>query len=110
VDQTGIGIVGAGYVGLVTGATLAHIGHLVVCVDKDKERISVLKEGRMPFYEPGLQEMVSRSVHHERLSFTDSAGLTRLAGEADAIFICVDTPKGRMDLPTSRASRRSREA
>jgi len=70
------------------------MGHRVVCVDKDEERISGLKEGRMPFYEPGLEEMVSRSVHHERLSFADSAGLTRQAGEADAIFICVDTPQG----------------
>ncbi len=94
-EQTGVGIVGAGYVGLVTGATLAHIGHRVVCVDKDEERISALKDGRMPFYEPGLKEMVSRSVNHESLSFTDSAGLAWLVGEADAIFICVDTPQGK---------------
>ncbi len=86
-----------GYVGLVTGATLAHIGHQVVCVDRDEERISALKESRMPFYEPGLKEMVSHSVHHERLSWlslADSDSLTRLVGEADVIFISVDTPQG----------------
>jgi UDPglucose 6-dehydrogenase len=66
-----------------------------VCVDKDEERISALKEGRIPFYEPSLEEMVSRSVHHERLSFTDLAGLAPLVAEANAIFICVDTPQGK---------------
>jgi UDPglucose 6-dehydrogenase len=95
VEQTGIGIVGAGYVGLVTGATLAHIGHRVVCVDKDEELISALQANQMPFYEPGLEELVSRSVYRERLSFADSAGLARLVGEADAIFICVDTPQSK---------------
>jgi UDPglucose 6-dehydrogenase len=94
VEQTGIGIVGAGCVGLVTGATLAHIGYRVVCVDRDEERISALDEGRMPFYEPGLKEMVSRTVHQKRLTFASSASLAWLVEEVDAIFICVDTPQG----------------
>lgn len=89
-----IGVVGTGYFGLVTGACLSHLGHRVVCVDKDEGRISELKEGRMPFYEPNLEELVSRSVQQERLSFATSDSLSRLVGEAEAIFISVDTPHG----------------
>jgi UDPglucose 6-dehydrogenase len=94
-EQIRIGIVGAGYVGLVTGATLAHIGHQVVCVDKDEDLISALQANQMPFYEPGLEELVSRCVYRERLSFSDSVDLAKLVGEADAIFICVDTPQSK---------------
>ena len=53
-----VGVVGSGYVGLATGACLSHLGHRVTCVDKDEDRIKGLKEGRMPFYEPGLEELV----------------------------------------------------
>jgi UDPglucose 6-dehydrogenase len=94
-EQIRIGIVGAGYVGVVTGATLAHIGHQVVCVDKDEALISALQANQMPFYEPGLEELVSHCVYRERLSFADSADLAKLVGEADAIFICVDTPQSK---------------
>jgi UDPglucose 6-dehydrogenase len=109
-EQIRIGIVGAGYVGLVTGATLAHIGHRVVCVDKDEELISALQANQVPFYEPGLEELVSRCVYRERLSFSDSADLAKLVGEADAIFICVDTPQsknGSADLSRVAAVARS---
>jgi UDPglucose 6-dehydrogenase len=51
-EEFSVGVVGTGYVGLVTGACLAHVGHRVVCVDKDEERIAGLKEGRVPIYEP----------------------------------------------------------
>ena len=61
-------VVGCGYVGLVTGACLAHIGHQVVCVDKDEERVSALTEGRVPFYEPGFGEFLARSA--SRMHFT----------------------------------------
>jgi UDPglucose 6-dehydrogenase len=89
-----IGAVGCGYVGLVTGACLAHLGHRAVCVDRDERRIGALTEGRMPFYEPGLEELVGRSVREEGLSFSGSDGLARLVREADAVFIAVDTPEG----------------
>jgi UDPglucose 6-dehydrogenase len=89
-ERFNVGVVGAGYVGLVTGACLAHVGHRVVCVDKDEERITGLEEGHVPFYEPGLEELVSRVG--ERLSFTtDLPGVVR---EADVVFIAVDTPQG----------------
>ncbi len=78
--------------GLVTGACLAHVGHRVTCVDKDEERVAELTEGRMPIYEPGLEEMVVGEVGQGRLSFsTDLAGTIH---EADVVFIAVDTPQG----------------
>ena len=89
-----VGVVGSGYVGLVTGACLAHLGHRVTCVDTDEERIRQLRSGRMPVYEPGLEELVSRGVRRERLYFAGSESLERLVGEADVVFISVDTPQG----------------
>jgi UDPglucose 6-dehydrogenase len=76
-----VGVVGTGYVGLVTGICLSHLGHKVVCIDRDEGRISALKAARMPFYEPGLEELVSRSLEQQRLSFADSGSLVRLVGE-----------------------------
>jgi UDPglucose 6-dehydrogenase len=87
------GVVGAGHVGLATAACLSHLGHQVTCVDRDEERIEVLQEGRLPFYEPGLEELISRSIHAERLSFACPDCLARLAGEADVVFIAVGTPQ-----------------
>ena len=89
-----VGVVGTGYVGLVTGTCLSHLGHRVVCVDKHEGRISALKAAKMPFYEPGLEELVSRSLQQQRLFFADSGNLARLVGEAEVIFIAVDTPQG----------------
>src|SRR5215216_5418971 len=86
-------VVGAGYVGLVTGATLSHLGHRVTCVDRDEERISALESGRLPFYEPNLEELVSQGINAERLSFVDPAGLAGLLGETAVLFIAVDTPQ-----------------
>ncbi len=94
-----IGIIGAGYVGLVTGACLAHLGHMVRCVDHDAEKIRVLKHGKVPFYEPGLQEMVSENVAAKRLSFTTA--ITEIVNRCDILFICVHTPSkenGEADL------------
>ncbi len=65
-----IAVVGTGYVGLVLGACLAENGNNVVCVDKDESKIAMLKAGKMPIYEPGLEEMVRRNQHEDRLSFT----------------------------------------
>ena len=89
-----VGVIGAGYVGLVTGACLSHLGHRVTCVDRDEERLAELESGRMPFYEPGLEELVSRGVDRGRLSFVGPDRLARLVGETDVIFIAVDTPQG----------------
>jgi UDPglucose 6-dehydrogenase len=89
-EEFKVGVVGAGYVGLVTGACLAHVGHRVVCVDKDEERVLSLREGRVPFFEPGLEELVGRVG--EVLSFTtDLPGTVR---QADVVFVAVDTPQG----------------
>jgi UDPglucose 6-dehydrogenase len=89
-----VGVVGTGYVGLVTGACLARLGHRVTCVDKNEEPIRGLKSGRMPFYEPGLEELVLRGVRGGRLSFAGPEGLAGLVEEADVVFLAVDTPQG----------------
>ena len=89
-----VGVVGAGYVGLATGACLSHLGHEVVCIDEDEERIRGLEEGRMPFYEPGLEVLLSRGVREERLSFVAGPdGLAGLVGQVDVVFIAVGTPQ-----------------
>jgi UDPglucose 6-dehydrogenase len=85
----GVGIVGCGYVGLVTGACLAHLGRRVVCVDKDEEKIAGLKAGRLPIYEPGLRELVEGGLRGKRLSF--SVELSGPVEEAEVLFIAVDT-------------------
>jgi UDPglucose 6-dehydrogenase len=81
-------------VGLVTAACLSHLGLRVRCVDKDEDRVRGLASARMPFYEPGLEELVSRGVRSGRLSFAGSEGLMQLAHEAEVVFIAVDTPQG----------------
>jgi len=83
-------IVGTGYVGLVAGTCLAEIGHRVVCVDDDRQKIEVLQSGEMPIYEPGLEELVARNVGEGRLAFT--ADLKEGIEAATAVFICVGTP------------------
>ena len=63
-------VVGTGYVGLVTGAVFADLGNDVICVDNDRAKIEFLGAGRMPIYEPGLEEMVTRNTEDGRLAFT----------------------------------------
>jgi UDPglucose 6-dehydrogenase len=94
-----IAVAGTGYVGLVTGAVFADLGNDVVCVDKDGAKIETLRAGRMPIYEPGLEEMVARNVADGRLSFTTD--LAQAVRRADIIFIAVGTPpkaSGEADL------------
>ena len=79
-----------GYVGLVTGVCLAHLGHRVTCVDKDQERIAGLAEGQVPFFEPGLDELLTKN--REKLRFTTELAPTLT--DADVVFIAVDTPQG----------------
>jgi UDPglucose 6-dehydrogenase len=85
-----LAIIGTGYVGLVTGACFAEMGNIVWCVDKDKKRLMELKEGRVPFYEPQLSEIVSNNFREKRLLFTDD--YKKAIPDADVVFICVGTP------------------
>jgi UDPglucose 6-dehydrogenase len=87
-----IAVVGTGYVGLVVGACLAENGNTVACVDKDAAKIETLSAGRMPIYEPGLEEIVRRNRAEDRLTFTtDLQGAVRAA---EIVFIAVGTPQG----------------
>jgi UDPglucose 6-dehydrogenase len=85
-----ITMIGTGYVGLVTGACFAEIGHHVICVDKDLNKIEKLHKGIMPIYEQGLDELVVRNVKNGRLFF--STDVQASAKGRDAIFLCVGTP------------------
>jgi len=90
-----IAMVGTGYVGLVSGACFADFGHDVVCIDSSTEKIAALQGGRMPIYEPGLDELVARNVRDGRLSFTTDLG-AGITG-TQTIFIAVGTPSRRGD-------------
>ena len=90
-----IAMIGTGYVGLVSGACLSEFGHDVVCIDKDKAKIEALRAGKIPIFEPGLDEVVAANVKAGRLSF--DTGLERAVGAADAVFIAVGTPSRRGD-------------
>jgi UDPglucose 6-dehydrogenase len=87
-----IAVVGTGYVGLVLGACLAENGNNVICVDKDQSKIETLESGRMPIYEPGLEELVKRNDHEERLTFTTD--LPSAVAASQIVFIAVGTPQG----------------
>jgi UDPglucose 6-dehydrogenase len=87
-----IAVVGTGYVGLVLGACLAENGNTVACVDKDESKISTLSNGKMPIYEPGLEELVIRNRNEERLTFTTD--LPSSVRASDIVFIAVGTPQG----------------
>src|SRR3990167_11429978 len=76
-----IAVVGTGYVGLVLGACLAENGNTVICVDNDASKIDTLKAGKMPIYEPGLEEMVLRNEHEDRLTFTTDLASSVRASE-----------------------------
>ena len=90
-----ITMIGSGYVGLVSGACFSDFGHDVICVDKDESKIAALNAGRMPIYEPGLDQLVAANAAAGRLTFTTD--LTRAVENADAIFIAVGTPSRRGD-------------
>jgi UDPglucose 6-dehydrogenase len=90
-----IAMIGTGYVGLVSGACFSEFGHHVICVDKDTGKIDALKQGRIPIYEPGLDDVVADNVSAGRLSFT--VDLPAAVQNADVVFIAVGTPSRRGD-------------
>src|ERR1700745_3533012 len=89
-----VAMIGAGYVGLVSGACFADFGHQVTCIDKDETRIAALKRGEIPIFEPVLGELVESNVRQGRLEFATEASCI---GQAEAIFIAVGTPSRRGD-------------
>jgi UDPglucose 6-dehydrogenase len=87
-----VAIVGSGYVGLTTGACLAHLGHAVVCADIDAERVASLTKGEVPIMEEGLPELVAEGLESQRLRFV--LGAASAAATAEFVFLCVPTPQG----------------
>ena len=99
-----LAVIGTGYVGLVAGTCFSETGNEVVCVDIDEAKIATLQQGKIPIYEPGLEEMVRRNAEEQRLMFTtdvDSA-----VRNSSIVFIAVGTPQGVNDkrTPNSKAS------
>ena len=90
-----IAMIGTGYVGLVSGACFADFGHHVTCIDKNDEKVAMLRSGGVPIYEPGLDLLVQRNVREGRLEF--ATDLTEAVRGADAVFIAVGTPSRRGD-------------
>jgi UDPglucose 6-dehydrogenase len=94
-----ISIIGSGYVGLVTGACFADVGHNVFCVDNDARKVEALQAGKVPIYEPGLEEVIHRNVSAHRLTFTGS--IQEGVDNSQIVFIAVPTPQqpnGEVDL------------
>ena len=87
-----ITIVGTGYVGLVTGTTLAELGNTVYCVDIDAKKVEAMKQGSVPIYEPGLEEMFLRNIQAQRLFFTTE--LKEALEESEVIYLALPTPPG----------------
>ncbi|MBI3724025.1 UDP-glucose/GDP-mannose dehydrogenase family protein [bacterium] len=85
-----IAVIGTGYVGLVTGTCFAESGNDVICVDVDREKIDLLRSGKVPIYEPGLEELIKRNVEEERIKFTTS--LDEAVKASLLVFVCVGTP------------------
>ena len=94
-----LSIIGSGYVGLVTGACFADVGHHVICVDNDARKVEALQSGKIPIYEPGLEEVVHRNVSAHRLRFSGS--IQEAVDNSQVVFIAVPTPQqpsGHVDL------------
>ena len=106
-----IAMIGTGYVGLVSGVCFSDFGHDVICVDKNTQKIAMLKNGEVPIFEPGLDALLARNIQAGRLSFTDD--LAAAVAESDAVFIAVGTPTRRGPAlcgPGRRTGRRRRSS
>ncbi|MEL6222777.1 MAG: UDP-glucose/GDP-mannose dehydrogenase family protein [Cyanobacteria bacterium J06627_8] len=97
-------VIGTGYVGLVTGVCLAHIGHDVICVDNNEEKVKVMKAGQSPIYEPGLSELMQQAIQDNKIQFTTD--LAAGVSHGEVLFIAVGTPP----LPTGESDTRYVEA
>ncbi|MEB3210516.1 MAG: UDP-glucose/GDP-mannose dehydrogenase family protein [Leptolyngbyaceae bacterium] len=97
-------VIGTGYVGLVTGVCLAHIGHDVICVDNNEEKVKVMKSGQSPIYEPGLSELMQQAIQEDKIQFTTD--LAAGVSHGEVLFIAVGTPP----LPTGESDTRYVEA
>ena len=97
-------VIGTGYVGLVTGVCLSHIGHHVICVDNNEEKVQLMKSGQSPIYEPGLSDLMKSSMASSNLEFTSDLGAG--VSHGDILFIAVGTPA----LPTGESDTRYVEA
>ncbi|MBF2006249.1 UDP-glucose dehydrogenase family protein [Chlorogloeopsis fritschii PCC 9212] len=97
-------VIGTGYVGLVTGACLAHIGHDVICVDNNEEKVKLMKAGQSPIFEPGLSEIMQAAIQAGKIQFTTDLGAG--VSHGDILFIAVGTPP----LPTGESDTRYVEA
>ena len=83
-------MIGTGYVGLVSGVCFSDLGNTVFCVDKDKTKIDLLNSGKVPIYEPGLEEILKKNFKENRLIFTTD--IKKAVSNSDVVFICVGTP------------------
>jgi 2-polyprenyl-6-methoxyphenol hydroxylase-like FAD-dependent oxidoreductase len=103
-----VAMIGAGYVGLVSGACFADFGHQVTVIDKDAKRVAALHGGEIPIFEPGLADLVEANIRAGPLEYAVD---TRRAADADAVFIAVGTPSRRGDghADLSRLRRRARD-
>ncbi|MBP5975916.1 UDP-glucose/GDP-mannose dehydrogenase family protein [Brasilonema sp. CT11] len=97
-------VIGTGYVGLVTGACLAHIGHDVVCIDNNEEKVKIMKSGQSPIFEPGLSDIMQSAIHTGKIQF--STDLAAGVAHGEILFIAVGTPP----LPTGESDTRYVEA
>ena len=97
-------VIGTGYVGLVTGVCLSHIGHDVICVDNNEEKVKLMQSGQSPIYEPGLSELMKSSAESGKLTFTSD--LSKGVGHGEILYIAVGTPP----LPTGESDTRYVEA
>ncbi len=92
-----VAVIGTGYVGLVTGVVLADLGNDVICVDKDREKLNMMRQGRSPIFEPGLEEMLRRTQDDGFFMVTDS--IADAVSESEVVFIAVGTPPGPDGFP-----------
>ena len=97
-------VIGTGYVGLVTGVCLSHIGHHVICIDNNEEKVKLMKSGQSPIYEPGLSELMHGCMEAGRLEFTSD--LAAGVNHGEILFIAVGTPA----LPNGESDTRYVEA